>query len=187
MQKYRLRFIAPLIVTASLLFGFTLSSGAGTGNSFEPFPLPEFTQQNSDSWLNSEPLRKENLKGRVTLIDFWTFECWNCYRSFPWLHQLEADFANEEFGVIGIHSPEFDHEKDSKRVEEKITEFNLQHPVMMDNDFAYWKSMNNHYWPSFYLVDKRGQVRYRFVGETHSGTSKAKAIEKAVEVLLAED
>ena len=152
----------------------------------EPFPLPPLTQTAGDAWFNSPPLKPEDLKGKVVLVDFWTFECWNCYRSFPWLKQLEKRFADDDVLFLGIHSPEFAHEHDRARVAAKVKQFGLEHPVMMDNDFAFWNAMGNRAWPAFYLVDRSGQVRYRFYGETHEGDPQARAIEAAIERLLTE-
>lgn len=153
---------------------------------FEPRPLPEFTNQDPAGWFNSRPKRVSDLRGRVVLLDVWTFECWNCYRSFPWLNGLEARLADEAFTVVGIHSPEFDHERDADRVAEKIAEFDLQHPVMLDNDFAYWRALGNRYWPAFYLVDHEGQIRAVYVGETHAGDRRAQLIEAQIRRLLDE-
>jgi len=149
-------------------------------------PLPEFTNKNPAHWLNSQPLSVQQLRGRVLLIDVWTFDCWNCYRSFPWLKGLEAEFAKNDFQVIGIHSPEFKHEHDPDQVAAKIREFGLAHPVMMDNDFAYWRALDNRYWPAYYLVDKQGIIRYLHVGETHAGDARARRIEEQVRSLLDE-
>jgi len=149
-------------------------------------PLPQFTSDKPGHWFNSAPLRREQLLGKVLLIDVWTFDCWNCYRSFPWLHRLEAKLADQPFQVIGIHSPEFEHEKDPARVAAKIARFKLEHPVMMDNDMAYWRALNNRYWPAFYLVDKQGRLRFVHVGETHAGDRNASAIERELELLLKE-
>jgi thiol-disulfide isomerase/thioredoxin len=149
-------------------------------------PLPEFTHQAPADWLNSSPLTVASLRGKVLLIDFWTFECWNCYRSFPWLKELEAGLADEDFQVIGVHSPEFDRERDRDRVAAKVREFGLQHPVMIDNDFSYWNALDNRYWPAFYLVDRQGNIRYGFIGETHAGSRQAAAIEQRVRELLDE-
>lgn len=148
--------------------------------------MPEFSNHNSDEWFNSKPLKRHDLKGKVILLDVWTYGCWNCYRSFPWLNELEAKFSSDVFQVIGIHTPEFDSEKKPNNVAEKIKQFKLHHPVMMDNDFAYWKSLNNRYWPSFYVIDKRGQVRFKHVGETHSGDRNATNIESEIRQLLLE-
>ena len=152
----------------------------------KPHPLPEFTQTEPHAWINSEPLSKEDLLGKVTLMDIWTFACWNCYRSFPWLNSLETKYTDKPFSIIGIHTPEFDHEKDRSAVEKKAKEFKLHHAIMMDNNFAYWKKLNNQYWPTYYLIDKKGMVRYRFIGETHADTRKSEAIESAIEILLSE-
>ena len=148
--------------------------------------LPNFTNDNPDHWFNSEPLSVQELRGRVVLVDIWTFDCWNCYRSFPWLKDLEAKFADQDFQVIGIHSPEFEHEHDPARVASKIKEFGLEHPVMMDNDFAFWRALGNRYWPAYYLVDKQGIIRYLHVGETHSGDARANRIEEQIRALLVE-
>lgn len=149
-------------------------------------PLPAFTATAADDWLNSAPLRVEDLRGKVVLVDVWTFDCWNCYRSFPWLNALEGRLKDSAFQVIGIHSPEFAHERDRVRVEAKIAEFSLHHPVMLDNDFAYWRALGNRYWPAYYLVDKRGDIRSLYVGETHEGDARARAIEEQIHALLAE-
>ncbi|MEE9304198.1 MAG: redoxin family protein [Thiotrichaceae bacterium] len=147
---------------------------------------PEFTHHSAEDWINSKPLKLTDLKGKVILLDIWTFECWNCYRSFPWLNALEKEFADKDFQVIGIHTPEFKHEHDRKRVAAKIKEFELHHPVMMDNDFSYWKALNNRYWPAYYLIDKKGKIRAKFIGETHQGDSNAEAINAAIKQLLME-
>lgn len=154
--------------------------------SSEARPLPEFTHQAPADWLNSPPLTVDSLEGKVLLIDFWTFECWNCYRSFPWLNSLEASLADEDFQVIGVHSPESDRERDRDRVAAKVQEFGLQHPIMIDNDFSYWNALDNRYWPAFYLVDRRGNIRYGFIGETHPGSRQATTIEQRIQELLDE-
>ena len=110
--------------------------------------MPEFTNNKPEQWFNSKPLKRAELKGKVVLLDVWTYGCWNCYRSFPWLNELEARFSSDKFQVIGIHTPEFDREKDASNVAKKIKKFKLHHPVMMDNDFAYWNALGNRYWPS---------------------------------------
>lgn len=150
------------------------------------FALPEFTQSSSSEWLNSKPLTKNDLIGKVTLIDFWTFDCWNCYLSFPWLHSVEKKLKSQGFQVIGVHSPEYDYEKIHSNIISKIKEFKISNPVMVDNDMAFWNAMNNRYWPSYYLVDKKGVVRDSFVGETHTGSDQANNIEALIQKLLAE-
>lgn len=152
----------------------------------DPYSLPIFTQTSAQAWLNSPPLTLKDLKGKVTLIDFWTFDCWNCYRSFPWLHGVQKQYESKGFQIIGIHSPESEHEKATVSVATKVKEFKITNPVMMDNDMGYWKAMNNQFWPAYYLVDKKGLVRTSFIGETHKDTVQANEIEFWVKKLLAE-
>ena len=149
-----------------------------------PDQMPEFTQVDPAAWINSPPLSVADLRGKVVLIDVWTFGCWNCYRSFPWLRSVEEKFAGQDFQVIGIHTPEFDREKERANVVKKVEEFMLHHPVMMDNNFAYWHSLRNRYWPAYYVVDKEGNIRGAFIGETHKGDRNAKKIEKLISKLL---
>jgi thiol-disulfide isomerase/thioredoxin len=150
-----------------------------------PTPAPEFTQTDPAAWINSKPLRINELKGKVTLIDIWTFECWNCYRSFPWLKKIEQKFAHD-LQIVGIHTPEFAREKIRSNIVSKTKEFGLTHPVMMDNNFAYWKLLKNRYWPAFYVIDKKGIIRGRFIGETHAGDRNANGVEKLIKQLIKE-
>ena len=152
----------------------------------DAYALPEFTQTSPQEWLNSKPLTKKNLLGKVTLIDFWTFDCWNCYRSFPWLHDVESKYKNKGFQIVGIHSPEFDHEKVHSNIKAKIKQFKITNAVMVDNDMGYWRALKNRYWPAYYIVDKKGRVRANYIGETHKNTSQAVNIEATIEKLLAE-
>ncbi|MCB1773686.1 MAG: redoxin family protein [Gammaproteobacteria bacterium] len=168
-----------LIAVVTLLFAMIVQGA-------ESRPLPEFTTSNPADWFNSEPLVTADLRGKVLLVDVWTFGCWNCYRSFPWMKAMEARLADEPFQIVGIHSPEFDHERDRANVAAKIAEFGLTHPVMLDNDFAYWRRLNNRYWPAFYLVDRSGTIRHLHVGETHEGDARAIRIEQQIRALLDE-
>ncbi len=151
-----------------------------------PWSAPELTHRDAGAWINSEPLTLRELQGKVVLIDFWALGCWNCSRSFPWLRTVEERFAGQDFIVVGVHTPEFEHEKERSRVEEKVREFDLNHPIMLDNDLSYWNAMRNRYWPAFYLIDKAGQVRAYHAGEIHVGDDNARAIEQGIERLLQE-
>jgi thiol-disulfide isomerase/thioredoxin len=173
-------------VLAGATIGYGIMRPASGGLLSEPLPAADFTHAAEADWINSAPLRLADLRGRVVLLDFWTFDCWNCYRSIPWLKAVEARFASGGLRVIGVHTPEFDHEKVRDNVAAKVGEFGIGHPVMLDNDFSYWRAMGNRYWPAFYLIDRRGDVRGVFVGETHAGDRQAEAIEAAIAALLAE-
>lgn len=166
-----------------LLFTLVLSAPL---QAKENYPLPEFTQTSAQEWLNSKPLTKKDLLGKVTLIDFWTFDCWNCYRSFPWLHGVEKQYKAKGFQIVGIHSPEFSHEKLHNNIKAKIKDFKITNAVMVDNDMGFWRAMNNRYWPAYYIVDKKGQVRANFIGETHKDSAQGNKIEAVIKTLLAE-
>ena len=176
---------ALLSVLLLLAVGDRWSAGARDGE--RPWAAPELPHQEPQDWINSRPLKMADLQGRVVLVDFWTFGCWNCYRSFPWLKGLESRYGDQGFLVIGVHTPEFEHEKDRAQVEAKVREFGLEHPVMIDNDFSYWKAMSNRYWPTFYLIDKAGQGRAVYSGEMHQGNRSARALEAQIRQLLEEN
>lgn len=152
-----------------------------------PIPAPEFTQSDADEWINSPPLTIKKLNGKVVLIDVWTYGCGNCVRTIPWLKHLEHKFAGKDFQIIGIHSPEFPWEKIKFTVVSKIESLGITHPVMMDNDFAYWKALENQYWPSIYLMNKQGGIIGGLAGEIHIGDSRANRIENVIEKLLAKE
>ena len=168
------------------MLGLQLLSAASGRIITPPTKAPEFTHNTAQAWLNSSPLSLNDLKGKVVLLDFWTFDCWNCYRSFPWLNALEEKLKPLGLQVIGVHTPEFEHEKSRENIAAKIQEFGLHHPVMIDNDFSYWRTMGNRYWPAFYIIDKKGSVRAAFVGETHEGDKQALAIEEIIRALIIE-
>lgn len=149
---------------------------------FERPPLP----MASDGWLDGEPLTGEDLRGQVVLIHFWAFECWNCYRSFPWLNGLRGEIVDPAFRIIGVHTPEFEREKDREAVRERARHFGLEHAIVQDKDHRFWRAMGNRYWPAWYVVDRTGTVRSVFIGETHAGDPQAKRIAATIRELLAE-
>lgn len=174
------------IISIIVLIGLQSLYPADSRSYDKSVAAPEFTHTSEYEWLNSKPLMLKDLRGKVVLVDFWTFGCWNCYRSFPWLNTMEKRLRDKGLQVIGVHTPEFENEKVKENIMAKIKEFKLSHPVMIDNDFSYWRAMGNRYWPAYYIIDKKGYVRASFVGETHEGDPQAKQIEKTIEQLLAE-
>lgn len=178
-----LAFVSALLFSAAVISNNSASEPNGHQS---PKKLPEFTHHQAKSWINSKPLSVETLlsQNKILLIDMWTFDCWNCYRSFPWLNDLEKKYQKQGLQIIGVHTPEFDHEKIRSNIEKKVKEFKLHHPIMIDNDFSYWRSLNNRYWPSYYLVDQQGQIVYSHVGETHKGDRKAVNLENKIQELL---
>jgi cytochrome c biogenesis protein CcdA/thiol-disulfide isomerase/thioredoxin len=143
---------------------------------------PEF--RGNRRWFNTpggRPLRIRTLRGRVVLVDFWTYTCINCIRTLPHLKALDAKYRSDGLTIIGVHTPEFPFEKKASNVEASIRQNGLQYPVVQDNDYATWNAYANQYWPADYLIDARGRVRYAHFGEGAYDTG-----EKAVRKLLEE-
>src|SRR2546423_7231464 len=124
---------------------------------------PEFT--GTQRWFNSRPLTMKRLRGRVVLIDFWTYTCINCIRTQPYLRAWDARYRARGLTIVGVHSPEFGFEKDAGNVERAVRAAGLRYPVVQDNDLKTWQAWGNEYWPAEYLVDRDGRVRYTSFGE----------------------
>jgi len=116
-------------------------------------------------WFNSEPLVLENLRGKVVLIDFWTYTCINCIRTLPYLKSWHEKYSDEGLVIIGVHTPEFEFEKNPDNVREAIKDYELLYPIFQDNDYATWRAYSNRYWPAKYLIDKDGRIVYTHFGE----------------------
>ena len=136
-----------------------------------------------DPWFNTpdgEPLRLAALLDRVVLLEFWTFACVNCQRTLPFLRRMHGRYQ-PELTVVGVHTPEFAFERSFHNVERAVREHGLGYPVGLDNDFVAWNAYGNRYWPTMYLIDRAGRIRYTHVGEGDYGGT-----ERAVRALLAE-
>jgi cytochrome c biogenesis protein CcdA/thiol-disulfide isomerase/thioredoxin len=116
-------------------------------------------------WFNSPPLTRESLRGKVVLVDFWTYSCINCLRTLPYLKAWNEKYRDQGLVIIGVHAPEFAFEKDQNNVEQAIRDLGITYPVAMDNQFAIWNAYKNQYWPAHYLIDAQGQIRDRHFGE----------------------
>jgi thiol-disulfide isomerase/thioredoxin len=116
-------------------------------------------------WINSEPLNLSALKGKVVLIDFWTYSCINCIRTLPYITSWYDKYKDKGLVVIGVHSPEFAFEGEQGNVESAVKKFGIKYPVAMDNNFSTWKNYKNQYWPAHYLINQEGQVVYTHFGE----------------------
>lgn len=124
---------------------------------------PEFKA--GDNWINSQPLTMGELKGKIVLVDFWTYSCINCVRTLPHIKKLYADYKDKGLVVIGVHTPEFAFEQDTNNVKYAVSEFGVTYPVVQDNDYSIWNSYANQYWPAEYLIDQNGQIVYEKFGE----------------------
>ncbi|WP_233835511.1 cytochrome c biogenesis protein DipZ [Paraburkholderia sp. ZP32-5] len=132
-------------------------------------------------WLNSPPLTMQDLKGKVVLIDFWTYSCINCLRSLPYVKAWAQKYKDQGLVVIGVHAPEFAFERNIDNVKKATHDLGVDYPVAIDNNYAIWRSLNNQYWPAHYFVDGKGQIRYHHFGEGDYAES-----EKVIQQLLAE-
>lgn len=180
-----------LILGTTILLMLWLRYAKAETASDKSRPAPEFPTHDASRWINSPPLKmtdtgENGLRGKVILLNVWTFMCWNCSNSYPWIREVQSKFKNKDFVIIGIHSPEFDREREVKNVQAAVDKNKLAYPHYIDNDFAYWRALQNQYWPAFYLIDKKGQIRLVEVGEMHSGKARAKNFEGRIEALLAE-
>ena len=174
-MSMRNRLIVILIFAA-------ISVGLTTGYS----PVQEFNVKapaiESEQWLNSGPLDWAALKDKVVLVEFWTFECYNCKNVEPYVKQWYNKFKDRGLEIVAVHTPEFDRERKLENVKRYIKDHNITYPVAIDNDFKIWRNYSNRYWPAMYLVDKKGVVRYRFIGE-----GNYQLIENTLDKMLSEE
>ncbi|MET3152087.1 cytochrome c biogenesis protein DipZ [Stenotrophomonas indicatrix] len=137
------------------------------GHSGAPLPvegtLP--TLDGATGWLNSPPLSREQLHGKVVLIDFWTYSCINCLRAMPFVHEWAQRYRDHGLVVIGVHTPEFAFERDPRNVMKAVQQLKVEYPVALDNQYAIWRAFNNRYWPAHYFVDAQGNIRGHQFGE----------------------
>jgi thiol-disulfide isomerase/thioredoxin len=133
------------------------------------------------AWLNSPPLTAAGLKGKVVLVDFWTYDCINCRRSLPYVNAWAKQYAKDGLVVIGVHTPENDYEKIPDNVRSQVKKLGIDYPVAIDNNYKIWRAFDNQYWPAHYFFDASGKVRY-----SHFGEGRYEAQEKVIQTLLEE-
>src|SRR6202012_145711 len=117
------------------------------------------------AWLNSPPLTPEGLRGKVFVIDFWTYSCINCLRSIPYVRAWAEKYKDHGLVVIGVHTPEFAFERNIDNVKRAIANLKIGYPVAIDNEYAIWRAFDNQYWPAHYFIDAQGRMRHRHFGE----------------------
>jgi cytochrome c biogenesis protein CcdA/thiol-disulfide isomerase/thioredoxin len=137
--------------------------------------------QGATEWLNGAPLTREQLKGKVVLVDFWTYSCINCLRAIPYVRAWDERYRKDGLVVIGVHAPEFAFEREPANVRAAIADLGIRYPVPLDNDKAIWNAFHNAYWPASYLIDAQGRIRYH-----HFGEGRYDVTERAIRQLLAE-
>ncbi|MBS6435742.1 MULTISPECIES: cytochrome c biogenesis protein/redoxin [Pantoea] len=152
----------------------------------EPVAMPQTSSalpslDGGTAWLNGTPLTPEKLKGKVVLVDFWTYDCINCQHTLPHVRDWANQFQSQGLVVVGVHTPEYPWERDEKAVSRAIKQWQLPYPVVADNDYVIWNRFGNQYWPAHYLFDAHGQLRYTAFGEGNYAEQ-----ERVIEQLLKE-
>src|SRR5580704_13944346 len=143
-------------------------------------PMPDLS--GAVDWLNSPPLSSKSLRGKVVVIDFWTYSCINCLRALPYVEGWARKYKDAGLVVIGVHTPEFAFEKDRANVEKAVGDLKITYPVAIDSDYKIWRGFNNEYWPAHYFVDGKGRIRYHHFGEGEYDES-----ERVIQQLLKEN
>jgi cytochrome c biogenesis protein CcdA/thiol-disulfide isomerase/thioredoxin len=162
-----------------------MTGGAATPDTQRDATLPSETLLASLAgaveWINSPPLDADGLRGKVVLIDFWTYSCINCLRTLPYVRAWAEKYKHQGLVVIGVHAPEFAFEKDIRNVRRAVADLKIGYPIAIDDDFAIWRAFKNHYWPAHYFLDATSEVRHEHFGEGQYTES-----EKVIQDLLAE-
>jgi thiol-disulfide isomerase/thioredoxin len=170
----------------SLLNRFHPSKVAGSTAAAEGQALPVVGDMppltGAVEWINSPPLTREALRGKVVVVDFWTYSCINCLRSLPYVRSWAEKYKKDGLVVIGVHTPEFAFEKDPANVRKAVKDLGVTYPVAVDSNQAIWRAFNNEYWPAHYFIDGQGRIRYRHFGEGDYAQS-----ERIIQRLLAEN
>jgi len=143
-------------------------------------PMPDLN--GAVAWINSAPLTRDSLRGKVVLIDFWTYSCINCLRALPYIEAWAAKYKDAGLVVIGVHTPEFAFEKERANVEKAVRDLKVSYPVAIDSNYKIWQAFNNQYWPAHYFVDGKGRIRYHHFGEGEYDES-----ERVIQQLLKEN
>jgi peroxiredoxin len=148
---------------------------------------PELEERSDEEWINSKPLKLSELRGQVVVLHFWTFGCINCKHNYPSLKAWHERFSKDGVTIIGVHTPETAREREIENVRKSAKENGLKYPIVFDKDGSTWKTWDNRWWPTTYLIDKNGFVRYRWDGELNWKKTKGEAtMRKRIEQLLAE-
>ena len=142
---------------------------------------PVAPEISSGLWINSEPLTLKSLNGRVVLIDFWTFACYNCRNTLPSLKKWDVQYRDQGLTVIGVHTPELDFERDIDELRREVAGLGIKYPIVTDQDYSTWKAYGVEAWPTVFLLDKQGRIRWTHVGEGYYDET-----EEVIKTLLAE-
>jgi len=178
------------IVVGIVIVGASIYATGFTRRLLNPFRIYSVNKSSESAtapelatgdWINSEPLKLKDLRGRVVLIEFWTFGCYNCRNTLPFVKSWDDRYREKGFTVIGVHSPEFDDERIVENLRREVASLGIRYPVVTDNDYRTWDAYNVAAWPTVFLLDKQGRIRWMHVGEGDYDEA-----ERMIQKLLAE-
>jgi thiol-disulfide isomerase/thioredoxin len=193
MHRQNVIFATLLLVVAIAIVAFGYATGRGplavvsagvsrltsggqmipSRNITEETTAPVGPEISSGIWINSQPLTLKNLHGRVVLIEFWTFACYNCRNTLPSLKKWDAQYRDQGLTIIGVHTPELDFERDLDQLRNEVAGLGIKYPVVTDQDYSTWKAYGVEAWPTLFLLDKQGRVRWTHVGEGYYHETEA--------------
>ena len=180
-----IRKVSATLLATTCLLGLALASYADDEKTAQDQPTLADAQRTApnfvgiSNWLNSGPLNLVDLRGKVVLVDFWTYGCINCTRTLPHVSRLYDTYKDRGLVVVGIHTPEFPFEKLTSSVQTAIKRHGIKYPVAQDNDYATWNAYHNQYWPAQYIIDRNGTIVFEHAGEGQYGE-----IERTIQKLL---
>ncbi|HEY1803531.1 MAG TPA: thioredoxin family protein [Terracidiphilus sp.] len=180
----KLRILAHVAAIASIVIGGLVTSQSRAAAQDVPSIVgsaPLYGLSGATGWINSKPLTAKDLKGKVVLVDFWTYSCINCLRSLPYIEAWSQKYKDSGLVVIGVHTPEFDFEKQLPNVQKAVQKFGVTYPIALDSNHAIWDAFHNEFWPAHYFIDAKGKVRHEHFGEGNYDQS-----EKWIQELLQE-
>lgn len=201
MHRQSIIFVSLVLILAVAILAFGYATGRGPlavvsegisrltsgGQMIPPRSMTEETKAptapefSSGQWINSEPLTLKSLHGRVVLIDFWTFACYNCRNTLPSLKKWDTQYRDKGLTIIGVHTPELDFERDIDQLRRAVAGLGIKYPVVTDQDYSTWKAYGVEAWPTLFVLDKQGRVRWNHVGEGYYDET-----EQVIKNLLAE-
>jgi thiol-disulfide isomerase/thioredoxin len=171
-DRLRMAAIFVGVSAVALLAGVAYTGNAATPAASQQIgaAAPDFAGING--WLNSPPLDMKQLKGKVVLVDFWTFDCINCAHTIPHVEDWYARYRDQGLMVVGVHTPEYSFEHDTGNLKNAVRRLGIQYPIAQDNQYATWNAYGNQYWPALYLFDRSGRLVYSHLGEGRYGETE---------------
>ena len=164
----------PLSVVSTGISRLTSAGGMLPARTItEETKAPAAPEISNGLWINSEPLTLKGLRGRVVLIEFWTFACYNCRNTLPYLKKWDTQYRDKGLTIIGVHTPELDFERDIDQLRREVAGLGINYPVVTDQDYSTWKAYGVEAWPTLFLLDKQGRVRWTHVGEGYYEETEA--------------